>query len=102
MHRSSSVLNAVRVTLNTFLNNADADTNIIIAKTNTMDIDINSNPLQKPSTKRKANEDINPLLNAAKRSKKEVRLVSFLCFFFLVRLSVRSLIAFIEIWRAGK
>ncbi|KIM80325.1 hypothetical protein PILCRDRAFT_822455 [Piloderma croceum F 1598] len=71
MHRSGSVLNAVRVTFNTLLNNADADTNIIVAKTNTMDMDVNPNPLQKPSTKRKANEDINPLLNAAKRSKKD-------------------------------
>jgi hypothetical protein len=81
MHRSSSVLKAVRVTLNTLFNDADADTNIIIAKKNTMDMDVNPNPLQKPSAKRKANEDINPLLNAAKRSKKEVRLVSFVCFF---------------------
>jgi hypothetical protein len=36
-----------------------------------MDVDPNPNP--KPSAKRKANDDVNPLLIAAKRSKKEVR-----------------------------
>ena len=58
-------------------NTANTNTETTNTTNTEMDVDV------KQSTKRKANDDGNPLLNAAKRSKKEVRPTIFYSSFCL-------------------